>query len=138
MLPRSRRLIRTVLTVTVGLWVSLAGCASYGPVRLVAVPDLESVCGTWGGTVYLPGSERNDVTVTIRADGSYDVENVKHLGVSRGRGHIVINYGHLIIVGENGRGTGTVLRSSAGNVVLTVDMTLSDNSHLAAQLSRTR
>jgi hypothetical protein len=87
--------------------------------------------------VFLPGSERNDVTVTIRDDGSYEVVSKKHLGVSSGKGHIVISDGRLVIEGERGRGVGTVLRSPAGDVLMKVDMTLSDNSHLSAELWRT-
>jgi hypothetical protein len=74
MTPTSRRLVCRVLAVTVivGLCVSLGGCASIGPVTPVAVSDVTSLSGTWEGIVYLPGSERDDVTLTIRDDGSYD------------------------------------------------------------------
>ena len=123
------------VTVTVGLWVSLAGCASLGPVTSVAVSDVHFVTGAWKGIVYLPGSERIDVTVTIRDDGSYDAVSVKQLGVSRGKGHILLRDGRLIIEGENGRGTGTLLRNSAGDLVMKVQMTLSDNSALSAELA---
>jgi hypothetical protein len=140
MTPTSRRLVCRVLAVTVivGLCVSLGGCASFGPVTPVAVSDVTSVSGTWEGIMYLPGSERNDVTVTIRDDGSYEVVSKKGLGVSRGKGHIVISDGRLVIEGERGRGVGTVLRNSAGDVLMKVDMTLSDNSTLSAELWRTR
>ena len=133
-------LVRWILAVTgiVGLWVPLAGCASLGPVTSVAISDVQSVSGTWKGIVYLPGSERNDITVTIRDDGSYDAVSVKQLGVSRGKGRIVIHDGRLIIEGEKGRGTGTVLRNAAGDLVMKVEMTLSDNSNLSAELARAR
>ena len=104
--------------------------------KSVAVPDVRSVSGTWKGTVYLAGSERNDVTVTIRDDGSYDAASVRQLGVSRGNGQILIRDGSLVIDGEKGRGTATVLRNSAGDVVMKVHMTLSDNSNLTAELGR--
>ena len=130
------------ITVVVGFASSLAGCANLGPVTPVAVSDVTSVSGTWEGIVYLPrsqpGSERNDVTLTIRDDGSFDVVSKKILGASRGKGHIVISDGRLVIEGERGRGVGTVLRNRAGDVVMKVDMTLSDNSNLSAQLWRTR
>ena len=124
--------------VIVGLAVSPVGCASIGPVTPVAVSDVKSLKGTWEGTVYLPGSERDDVTLTIRDDGSYDVVSKRGLGVSSGRGHIVISDGRLVIEGERGRGVGTVLRNPAGDVLMKVDMTLSDNSNLSAELWRTR
>jgi hypothetical protein len=139
MTPTCSRQIRrnVVLTIVVALWAGLAGCASVGPIRPTVVADLASVRGTWGGTVYLRGSERNDVTVTIASDDTYDVESVKQFGVSRGRGYVAVSDGRLVIAGERGRGTGTLLRSSSGEVVMRVEMTLSDNSQLSAQLSRT-
>ena len=138
MTATSPRLVCRILAVTVmvELWASLAGCASLGPVKSVAVSDVKSVSGTWKGIVYLPGNERNDVTVTIRDDGSYEALSVKQLGVSRGKGHILIRDGRLIIEGERGRGIGTVLRNSAGDVVMKVEMTLFDNSYLSAELVR--
>jgi hypothetical protein len=140
MTPNSRRLILRMLVVTVivGSSVSLVGCASIGPVTPVAVSDVKSLSGTWEGTVYLPGSERDDVTLTIRDDGSYDVVSKRGVGASTGRGHIVVGDGRLVIEGERGRGAATVLRNAAGNVLMKVDMTLSDNRNLSAQLWRTR
>jgi hypothetical protein len=140
MRPSTRRLVSSVLAVSVilGFAISLMGCASIGPVTPVAVSDVKSLSGTWEGTVYLPGSERDDVTLTIRDDGSYDVLSKRGLGVSSGTGHIVISDGRLIIEGQRGRGVGTVLRNRAGDVVMKVDMTLSDNSNLSAELWRTR
>jgi hypothetical protein len=136
MTPTSRRLVCRVLAVTVivGLSVSLGGCASIGPVTPVAVSDVTSLSGTWEGIVYLPGSERDDVTLTIRDDGSYDVVSKKGLGASRGKGHIVISDGRLVIEGERGRGVGTVLRNAAGDVLMKIEATLSDNSYLSAEL----
>jgi hypothetical protein len=126
------------LSVIAGSTVSLVGCASIGPVTPVAISDVRSLSGTWEGTVYLPGDERNDITVTIHDDGSYDAESRKPLGVSHGEGRIIIRDGRLIIEGQRGRGAGTVLRNSAGDVLMKVEMTLSDNSHLSAELTRTR
>ena len=136
MTPSSRRPDCRVLAVIVivGLSVSLAGCAGIGPVTPVAVSDVKSVSGTWEGTVYLPGSERDDVTLTIRDDGSYDVVSKTNLGVTSGKGHIVISDGRLLVEGEKGRGAGTLLRNPAGDVVLNVDMILNDNSTLTAKL----
>ena len=140
MTPTSRRLVCRILAVTVifGSSVTLVGCGSIGPVAPVAVSDVKSVSGTWEGTVYLPGSERDDVTLTIRDDGSYDVVSKRGLGVSSGTGRIVISHGRLVIEGKRGGGVGTVLRTPAGDVLMKVDMTLSDNSNLSAELWRTR
>ena len=140
MTPSGRGLVCRILavTVSVGLSVSLVGCASIGPVTPVAVSDVKSVSGKWQGIVYVPGSERDDVTLTIRDDGSYDVVSKRGLGVSSGSGHIVVADGRLVIEGERGRGAGTVLRNPAGEVLMKVDMTLSDNRNLSAELWRTR
>jgi hypothetical protein len=125
--------------VIVGLSLSLVGCANLGPVTPVAVSDVNSVSGTWEGIVYLPrsepGSERNDVALTIRDDGSFDVVSKKLLGASRGTGRIVISDGRLVFEGARGlRGVGTVLRNSAGDVLMKIEGTLADNSNLSATL----
>ena len=126
------------IAVIVGFASSVVGCANLGAVTPVAVSDVNSVSGTWEGIVYLPvmpGSERNDVTLTIRDDGSYDVVSKKILGASRGKGHIVISDGRLVLEGARGlRGVGTVLRNSAGDVLMKIEGTLADNSHLSATL----
>jgi hypothetical protein len=141
MTPSSRRSVWSVvaIAVVVGFASSLVGCANLGPVTPVAVSDVNSVSGTWEGIVYLPrsepGSERNDVTLTIRDDGSFDVVSKKILGASRGKGHIVISDGRLVFEGERGlRGGGTVLRNPAGDVLMKIEGTLADNSHLSATL----
>ena len=38
----------------VGLWVSLVGCASIGPVTPVAVSDAKPVSGTWEASCTCP------------------------------------------------------------------------------------
>jgi len=127
----------SVLTVTiiVGFSVSLVSCANLGPVAPVAVSDVKSVSGTWRGIVYLSGPEPNDVTLMIADDGSYDVVWTKNLGASRGKGRIAISDGRLVLEGERGlRGVGTVLRNPAGDVLMKIEATLSDNSNLSAEL----
>jgi hypothetical protein len=127
------------ITVIVGFASSLVGCAHLGPVTPVAVSDVKSVSGTWEGIVYLPrsqpGSERTDVTLTIRDDGSFDVVSKRLLGESRGTGRIVISDGRLVVEGARGlRGVGTVLRNPAGDVLMKIEGTLADNSILSATL----
>ena len=84
--------------------------------------------------MYLSGSEPEQVVLTIREDGSYDLASAQTLGTSRGRGKIVISDGRLLFEGEKGRGTGTLLRNLAGDLVMNVEATLSDNSILTAKL----
>jgi hypothetical protein len=130
------RSLWTVLTATVivGFAASLVGCASVGPVTPVAVSDVKSVAGTWKGTVYRSGSEPDYVVLTIREDGSYDVVSAQTRGTSRGKGKIVVSDGRLLIEGEKGRGVGTLLRNPAGDLVMDIEATLSDNSILTAKL----
>jgi hypothetical protein len=121
-------------TVIVGFAASLIGCASAGPVTPVVVSDVKSVAGTWKGIVYRSGSEPEQVVLTIREDGSYDLVSAQPLGTSRGRGKMVVSEGRLLIEGEKGRGVGTLLKNPAGDRVMNVEATLSDNSILTAKL----
>jgi hypothetical protein len=124
------------MTVVIGFVASLPGCASVGPVVPVVVSDVKSVAGTWQGVVYGPGSEPDYVELTIRDDGSYDLVSRQAIGESRGRGKIVLSGGRLIMEGERGRGVVTLMRNQAGNLVMNIDATLSDNSTLSAKLWR--
>ena len=124
------------MTVVIGFVASLPGCASVGPVVPVVVSDVKSVAGTWQGVVYGPGSEPDYVELTIRDDGSYDLVSRQAIGESRGRGKIVLSGGRLIMEGERGRGVVTLMRNQAGDLVMNIDATLSDNSTLSAKLWR--
>jgi hypothetical protein len=84
--------------------------------------------------VYQSGSEPDQVVLTIREDGTYDVVSAQPRGTSRGKGKIVVSDGRLLMEGEKGRGLGTVLKNPAGDLVLNVEATLSDNSILTAKL----
>jgi hypothetical protein len=133
------RSLGSVLTAfVVGLAATLIGCASLGPVTPVPVSDIKSVTGTWQGVVYRTSElQREQITLTIREDGSYDVVSAQEpIGVSRGSGKIAINEGRLVFEGKTGRGVGRVLRDPAGNLTMEIDATLSDNSTLSAKLSR--
>jgi hypothetical protein len=127
-----------VVTVIVGLAVSLMGCASAGAISPVAVSDVKSVAGTWKGTIYRSGFEPDHVALTIREDGTYDVVSTRPIGTSRGKGLVVVSEGRLLFEGERGRGVGTLLRSRGGDLVMKVDATLSDNSTLSAELVPSR
>ena len=121
-------------TVAVSFAASLLGCASYGPATRVAVQDLKSLTGTWKGTVYRSSFAPDSVTLTIHDDGSFEVVSVLPGGTSTGTGKIVVSEGRLIVEGKRGRGTGTLQRNPAGDLVLNVEMTLNDNSTLTAKL----
>jgi len=131
----------TVLATTavVGLALSLVGCAHFGGLSPVAVSDVKSVAGTWKGVVYASNSEPQTIAVMIAEDGSYDiVVSLQPVGEDRGKGQITIRDGRLFFQGVKGRALGTVLTNSAGDRVMSVEATMSDNSLLTAQLSPTR
>jgi hypothetical protein len=121
-------------TVIIGFAASLLGCASAGPVTPVVVSDVKSVAGTWKGIVYRSGFEPEQIVLTIREDGSYDIVAAQQLGTSRGKGTMVVSNGRLVIEGERGRGVATLLKNPAGDRVMSVEATLSDNSILTAKL----
>jgi hypothetical protein len=127
-----------VLTVFVGVAASLAGCASVGSVGPLEVSDIKDVAGAWKGVVYQSSQFSPDyVTLTIREDGSYDVVSARQpIGTSRGQGKVTLREGRLVFEGPRGSGMGRVQRNADGSVTMLVDGTLSDNSTLSAQLSR--
>ena len=127
--------------ILVGLATSLLGCASFGPVTPVTVPDVKSVTGTWKGIVYRSGFTAGDTfTLTIHDDGNYEVElaapagSSPAIGISQGHGKLAIKDGRLLFEGVNGHGVGTLLRNPGGELVMNVDATLTDNSTVTAKL----
>jgi len=125
----------TVLTaVVIGFAASLMACASVGPVTQVTVTDLKSVAGTWKGLVYRSGVEPDAVTATIREDGTYNILSVQRPGMSDGRGKVTIADGRLMFEGVRGHGVGTLLKNPNGDLLMTVDAVLADNSTLSAKL----
>ena len=88
--------------------------------------------------MYQSGSEPDHVTLTIREDGSFDVESRQTIGASRGKGQIVVKDGRLIMQGEKGRGVGTLLSSRGGDRVMRIEATLSDDRILTAELGPSR
>jgi hypothetical protein len=135
MTSNSARSLWTALTTigVIGFAASLVSCASAG-LRPVTVSDVKSVAGTWKGVVYLSGSEPDEVTLTIREDGSYDLVSRQPIGVSRGSGQITISEGRLIMRGERGHGVGTLQSTLGGDRVMSITATLSDNRTLTAEL----
>jgi len=140
MTHRSLRSSWPVLTaVVVGFVASLVGCAKIGPVTQVTVPDLKSVTGTWKGIVYQSGVEPDYITMTIQEDGSFDVVSAQRGGSSRGKGKIVVSDGRLLLEGSRGgHGVATLLKNPAGDFVMNLDATLSDNSTVTAKLFPSR
>jgi hypothetical protein len=136
MTPSRAQSLWTVFTaaVVVAFAASLVGCSMFGALTPVAVSDIKSVAGTWKGTVYPSSQEPDDITLTIREDGSYEIASRYTVGASRGQGQIVISEGRLILKGVKGSGVGTVLSGPGGDRVMNIEATLSDNSTLTAKL----
>jgi hypothetical protein len=132
MTPSRAQSLWTVFTaaVVVAFAASLVGCA----LTPVAVSDIKSVAGTWKGTVYPSSQEPDNITLTIREDGSYEIASRYTVGASRGQGQIVISEGRLILKGVKGSGVATVLSGPGGDRVMNIEATLSDNSTLTAKL----
>jgi hypothetical protein len=131
--PRSSWVV--VGAVVVGFAALLVGCAQIGPVTDTTVADVKSVAGTWKGVVHRSGFEPDYVTMTIRDDGSFDVKSVQGNASSTGQGKVVIRDGRLLLEGaKGGHAVATLAKSPAGDVVMTIDGTLSDNSTLTAKL----
>jgi len=141
MTPHGRRPQWAVLTVAIaaGLAASLVGCASIGPASTVAVSDVKSLAGKWAGVVYGAGYDDGiKVDVTIREDGSYDAVSRQRDSSSSGKGKIVLTDGRLVVEGQRGNGVATLQRGPGGLRILRIEMTLSDNSNLSAELSPSR
>ena len=132
--------VRSLWTVlpalaVLGFAAAVAGCASAGPVRPVAVSEMKSVAGTWKGLAYSRDPAQETIELTIHEDGSYDVVSSGQTpGESRSKGKIELRDGRLILQGEKGRGLGTVLSSPGGDRVMNIEATLSDNSILSTRL----
>jgi hypothetical protein len=136
--PRQLWAMLTIATV-VGLAASLVSCASIGPTTSVAVSDVKSLAGKWAGVVYAPGYDDGiKIDMTIREDGSYDVASRQRDPSSSGKGKIVLTDGRLIVEGQRGNGVATLQRGPGGLRILSIEMTLSDNSYLSAELSPSR
>jgi len=124
-------------TAVVGFALSLMGCAHFGGLTPVKVSDVKAVAGTWKGVVYGSSSGPESIVLTIADDGSFDfVWSLQPVGESRGKGTMTIRDGRLFFESQKGgRGLGTVLTNGAGDRVMSVEATLSDNSIVSAKLS---
>jgi hypothetical protein len=132
--------VRSLWTVlpafaVLGFAAAVAGCASAGPVRPVAVSEIKSVAGTWKGLAYSRDPVQETIELTIHEDGSYDVvSSGRTPSESRSKGRIELRDGRLILQGERGRGLGTVLSSPGGERVMNIEATMSDNRILSVRL----
>jgi hypothetical protein len=128
--------------------LALAGCAkpatSSAPVALAPVPiaNFMSVAGTWEGLVRgVParGSSREDdfVDVVITPDGTYDFGIYRTVGMFGGTGKLAIENGLLVVRGERGSATLTLLEGG-GRRVLRADGLMRNGVRLSADLTPRR
>jgi hypothetical protein len=138
MRPTGVRWLWTALanTAVAGFALSLMGCAHYGGLSPVMVSDVKSVAGTWKGVVYASNSSPESIALTIGEDGVYDVVvTLQPVGESRGKGQMTIKDGRLLFEGPKGRGMGTLLTNGAGDRIMNIEATLTDNSIMSARLA---
>jgi hypothetical protein len=138
MRSKATRRLGTILanTAAVGFVLALVGCAHLGGLSPVVVSDVKSVTGTWKGVVYGSNSTPESIALTIGDDGVYDVVvSLQPVGESRSRGQVTVRDGRLLFEGPRGRGMGTLLANSAGDRIMNIEATLSDNTILSARLA---
>src|SRR4029453_1632635 len=93
------------------LVLGLARCGSSGATNQtapVAVTDVSSVAGKWGGLLSITGSrDREDyVEVTVDANGAYRASSARTIGVLDTKGTVTASGGRLVIKGDSaGQGT---------------------------------
>ena len=131
------RWIGSALLVTVV--VALGACASAGGQSrhgdTVAVRDVQSIAGRWGGIVEELGRRQEDfVDVTVNADGSYQAGGARTIGVFEGPGRIDVQDGRLRLTGERSTGLGTLYEKD-GKRTLVFEIITSNGRKFTARLS---
>jgi hypothetical protein len=125
-----------------------AGCAKPAPpsptpsLTQVAITSFMSVAGTWEGLVKgapARGSSREDdfVDVVITPDGTYDFGIYRTIGVFGGTGKLGIENGQLVVRGDRGSATLTLLEGG-GRRVLRADGVMNNGVRLSADLTPRR
>jgi hypothetical protein len=142
------RLPLASIVVLVAGALAIAGCArpatssptpSLSP---VAVTDFKSVAGKWEGLVKgMParGSSREGdfVDVVITPDGTYDFGIFRTIGVFGGTGKLIIENGELLVHGERGSATLTLLEGG-GQRILRANGLMKSGVRLSADLTPAR
>lgn len=123
-----------VLVIGIASW--LAACASTGSSTVVPVTDVKSLAGKWTGVGEGPGSGQRDyVELTIREDGSYDITTARTIGKLVGNGRIALRDGQVVMQGTHGTGVGSLMRGSAGERVLRVDVKFTGSQSVGSSVS---
>src|SRR5262245_17269269 len=100
---------------------ALAGCASSSsssvPLSAVAITDFGAVAGRWTGPLTAAGRPRRDddwIDVTIARDGGYAFAAQRSVAPFVGTGRFTLKDGKLVMGGEQGRATFTLLQVDGG------------------------
>ena len=141
------RLPAAPVVILVAVVGGLAGCAKAAtppPVSLSPVPiaDFASVAGRWEGLVAgLPprrSSEDVDlIKVLIGPDGTYDFGIYRTIGVFGGKGQLALENGKLVLHGERGSATITLLEGD-GQRVLRADGLMKNGVRVSSDLTPVR
>ena len=115
-----RRAVALTALVALGTG-TLGGCTGRvpysGPVAPVDITDFRTVAGRWTGWLTAEGRPRQDddqVDVTIAENGAYAFAVARNVGPFVGKGQFVLKDGKLVMDGERGRATFTLLRAANG------------------------
>ena len=101
----------------------LGACASSAPapqLTAVAVTDFRMIAGKWSGLVIGLASLRDDgdwVDMVIREDGTYEYGIARTIGVMAGKGTFTLQEGKLLMAGDRGQGSLSLLEGGGTRVL---------------------
>ena len=101
----------------------LGACASSAPapqLTPVAVTDFKMIAGRWSGHVVGLASARDDgdwVEMVIREDGTYEYGISRTIGVMAGKGTFTLQDGKLLMAGDRGQGSLSLLEGGGTRVL---------------------
>ena len=125
----------------VGGVTGFIGCAPVEPLppspsTPVSILAFRSAAGKWAGILKSTPRVRGDdwVTLTIRADGSYEFMSVRTIGIFQGQGTFTLIDGKLKAESERGWAIAT-LYEEGGRRMLKVESATKDGTQYSAELT---
>lgn len=101
----------------------LGACASSAPapqLTSVAITDYKMIAGKWSGLVIGLASLRDDgdwVDMVIRENGTYEYGIARNIGVMAGKGTFRLQDGKVLMAGDRGQGTFSLLEGEGTRVL---------------------
>jgi hypothetical protein len=101
----------------------LGACASSAPapqLTPVAISDFKAIAGKWSGRLVGLASARDDgdwVDMVIREDGTYEYGIARTIGVMAGKGTFTLQEGKLLMAGDRGQGSLSLLEGGGTRVL---------------------